>query len=335
MKKLYYITKKFLSKLLLWLREERPVEENAIYSEIQLLLERAEIAFSQNLNKYQTELEKLADDLGKASANEMNELIDNLKDAIAKYSVECSKIKDYTQKWEESHNRSDRQRNKVEPILEQLDASLQASDLAEEQISNITSLSKTLSDNVEEWYYSKDAEGNSPSDRMTEILKTLQDEQREVREISKIVGANALGNAYAVQSSKIYPRSRAIWVIGITLIYAVVNVALLLNADLNAARDAWEISSRILLRVAGTSPILYLLIFAQQRHKEAIYLKEVYDHKKNTSLAFYSFATHPLADDKELKDSLTAALTEAVKIDPSAVLAPNRLSKKMSIGPKK
>ena len=327
--------KKLLSKLLLWLREERPVGETAIYSEIQLLLERAEIAFSQNLDKCQTELEKLADDLGKASANEMNELIDNLEDAVAKYSAECSKIKSYTQKWEESHNRSDRQRNKVEPILEQLDASLQTSDLAEEQISNITSLSKTLSDSVKEWYYHEDAEGNSPNNRMTEILKTLQDEQREVREISKIVGANALGNAYAVQSSKIHPRSRAIWVIGITLIYAVVNVLLLLNADLDAAKDAWEISSRILLRVAGTSPILYLLIFAQQRYKEAIYLKEVYDHKKNTSLAFYSFATHPLADDKELKDSLTAALTEAIKIDPSAVLAPNRLSKKMSIDSKR
>ena len=326
--------KKLLSKLLLWLREERPVEENAIYSEIQLLLERAETAFSQNLDKCKAELEKLADDIGKASANEMNELIDNLEDAIAKYSAECSKIKNYTQKWEETHNRSDRQRNKVEPILEQLDASLQTSDLAEEQISNITSLSKTLSDSVKEWYYHEDAEGNSPNNRMTEILKTLQDEQREVREISKIVGANALGNAYAVQSSKIHPRSRAIWVIGITLIYAAANTLLLLSADLDAAKDAWEISSRILLRVAGTSPILYLLIFAQQRYKEAIYLKEVYDHKKNTSLAFYSFATHPLANDQELKDSLIKALTEAVKIDPSAVLAPNRLSKKMSIGSK-
>ena len=327
--------KKSFTKLLLWLREERPVEENAIYSEIQFQMERAETALSQNLNKYQTQLEKLADDLGKASANETDELIDNLEDAIVKYSDECSKIKNYIQEWEASHNRSNRQRNKVEPILEQLEESLNISNLAEKQISNITSLSKAFSDSVKEWYYTKDEEGNSPNDRMTEILKTLQDEQREVREISKIVGANALGNAYAIQSSKIYPRLRAIWVIGITLIYAVVNVLLLLNADLNAARDAWEISSRILLRVAGTSPILYLLIFAQQRYKEAIYLKEVYDHKKNTSLAFYSFATHPLADDKELKDSLTAALTEAVKIDPSAVLAPNRLSKKMSIGPKK
>ena len=326
--------KKLLSKLLLWLREERPVEETAIYSEIQLLLERAETAFSHNLNKYQTELGKLANDLGKASTNEMNELIDNLENAIAKYSAECSKIKEYTQKWKESHNRSDRQRNKVEPILEQLDASLQASDLAEEQISNITSLSETLSDSVKEWYYREDAEGNSPNNRMTEILKTLQDEQREVREISQIVGANALGNSYAVQSSKIHPRLRAIWVIGITLIYAVANTLLLLNADLDAAKDAWEISSRILLRAAGTSPILYLLIFAQQRYKEAIYLKEVYDHKKNTSLAFYSFATHPLANDQELKNSLIQALTEAVKIDPSAVLAPNRLSKKMSIGSK-
>ena len=327
--------KKSLTKLLLWLREERPVEENAIYSELQLLLERAEIVLSQNLNKYQIELEKLADDLGKASANEINELIDNLENAIAKYSAECSKIKNYTKEWEANHNRSSRQRNKVEPILEQLEESLNISDLAEDQISNVISLSKTFSDNVKEWYYSKDAEGNSPSDRMTEILKTLQDEQKEVREISQIVGANALGNSYAVQSSKIHPRLRAIWVIGITLIYAVVNVLLLLNADLNAAKDAWEISSRILLRVAGTSPILYLLIFAQQRYKEAIYLKEVYDHKKNTSLAFYSFATHPLANDQELKDSLIAALTEAVKIDPSAVLAPNRLSKKMSVGSKR
>ncbi len=307
----------FWRKFLSWIKEDDRLSDTVQYDSINEQLDEAKYEFESYIDAYKCQVRTICKNLEKDLLNDVNTTKADLENAISIYKKKVVKMEEFVKEWEKHRNRSERQKKDIaEPILYRLKKHL-GENPEEERLDysteKVDTLTESLGTKIAEILLNSSSEKENVLEELESVEDSIDRTKNSISSIAEIVGTESLGNIYSIHSQRSNPRPKAMILIGMSVIYFIANVVLFTIFPISFEKGIDDFLVSVFQKPLITSPLLYLLILAHRGYKKIVEDRDMYDYKKTTSLAYHSFASSDMVDDK-LKIKLTDTLIDAIAV---------------------
>lgn len=301
-----------------WLLEDEYAPDKEAYSSIDKRLTACEANLASALVSYEQKIKKLAEEAGKRYSEGTKDLHKEMADVITDFQRASKEISNCVSEWIKDGKLAEEKRNIAQGLLDflQQEEPEDSQSFGQECLNQIKRTSETLEIHISNLFPSNEQSENSLHDFTSELRETILNEKNNVSEISQIVGTDSLAHAYASEAQKVKPRLMVAFIIILSVAYITANSLIFGLTDTRT----WTSFG---IKLSLTWPIAYLLILATKRYWEALRHRELYAHKRNTAITYYSFLSHAEEtgrSDEELKTKLINSLVTAISINPADMM---------------
>ena len=306
------------SRFSTWLLEDEYAPDKEAYSSIDKRLTACERSLASALKTYEQKIKKLAEEAGKQYSKGSKDMHKEMADVITDFRSVSKEISKCVSEWIKDKRLAEDKRLLAQELLDFLkqEESEDSQSFGQECLDQIKSTSETLEIHISSLFPSENQEENHFHDFTSELRDTILNEKNNVSEISQIVGTDSLAHAYASEAQKVKPRLMVAFIIILSVAYITANSLIFGLTDTRT----WTSFG---IKLSLTWPIAYLLILATKRYWEALRHRELYAHKRNTAITYYSFLSHAEEtgrSDEELKTKLINSLVTAISINPADMM---------------
>lgn len=301
-----------------WLLEDEYAPDKEAYSSIDKRLTACEVNLSSALVSYEQKIKKLAEEAGRQYSEGSKDLHKEMVDVITDFRRASKKISNCVSEWIKDGRLAEDKKLLAQELLDFLkqEESENSQSFGQECLEQIKSTAETLEIHISNLLPSENQEEDRLLDFTSELRDTILNEKSNVSEISQIVGTDSLAHAYASEAQKVKPRLMVAFIIILSVVYITANSFIFGLTD----TKTWTSFG---IKLSLTWPIAFLLILATRRYWEALRHRELYAHKRNTAITYYSFLSHAEEtgrSDEELKTKLINSLVAAISINPADMM---------------
>lgn len=306
------------SRISTWLLEDEYAPDKEAYSSIDKRLTACEDGLASALKTYEQKIKELAEEAGKQYSKGTKDLHREMTDVINDFRSASEKISKCVSEWIKDERLAEEKKSIAQDLLDflQQEGPEDSQGFGQECLKQIKSTSETLEIHISNLFPSNEQSENSLHYFTSEFRDAILNEKDSVSEISQIVGTDSLAHAYASEAQKVKPRLMVAFIIILSVVYITANSLIFGLTDTRT----WTSFG---IKLSLTWPIAYLLILATKRYWEALRHRELYAHKRNTAITYYSFLSHAEEtgrSDEELKTKLINSLVTAISINPADMM---------------
>ena len=298
-----------------WLLELDDDVEIEAYENILKLLSATKISISSSIKQFESASAKLLETTGGKYTNSISSVREELEKTTFKLQSKFNELQPLAEQWAGYRWNDSRKLQISEEFIEAINFNISEENTAiiAENLTSLNELSDTFISGINE-IFQDDDEKSIASNALKKFEQDLGTQKESIENISQIVGSDALAHAYAIDAQKIKPRLMATLAALLAAGYLTANAILFGIWQPDSLEDA-------LGKIAITFPIAYLLFAVSKRWWEGLRHRELYTHKRNTTITYYSFLSYTQSDvDSELKSRLTSALIDALSINPAEMM---------------
>lgn len=306
------------SRISTWLLEDEYAPDKEAYSSIDERLTACEANLASALVEYEQKIKNLAEKAGKQYSQETKELHKEMANVIADFQKASRKISECVSEWLTDGRLAKEKRNIANELLDFLrqEEPDDSQSFGSECLAQIKSTAETLETHISNLFPPENQEEDHLLAFTSELRDTIQNEKNNVSEISQIVGTDSLAHAYASEAQKVKPRLMVAFILILSIVYITANSLIFGLTD----TKTWTSFG---IKLSLTWPIAFLLVLATRRYWEALRHRELYAHKRNTAITYYSFLSHAEETDRtdeKLKTELINSLVAALSINPADMM---------------
>ena len=301
-----------------WLLEDEYAPDKEAYSSIDKRLTACDESLARALVSYEQKIKKLAEEAGRQYSEGTKNLHKEMAHVITDFRKASTEISNCVSEWIKDGRLAEDKKLLAQELLDFLkqEESENSHSFGQECLDQIKSTAETLEIHIRSLFPSKNQEESYLLDFTNELRDTILNEKDSVSEISQIVGTDSLAHAYASEAQKVKPRLIASFIIILSIAYITANSLIFGLTDTRT----WTSFG---IKLSLTWPIAFLLILATRRYWEALRHRELYAHKRNTAITYYSFISHAEetgGTDEVLKTKLIDSLVTAISINPADMM---------------
>ena len=306
------------SRISTWLLEDEYAPDKEAYSSIDKRLTACEANLSSTLVSYEQKIKKLAEEAGRQYSEGTKDLHKEMVDVITDFRRASKEISNCVSEWIKDGRLAEDKKFLAQGLLDFLkqEESENSQSFGQECLEQIKGTAEALEIHISNLFPSENQEEDHLLDFTSELRDTILNEQYSISEISQIVGTDSLAHAYASEAQKVKPRLMVAFILILSIVYITANSLIFGLTDTRT----WTSFG---IKLSLTWPIAFLLILATRRYWEALRHRELYAHKRNTAITYYSFLSHAEEtgrSDEELKTKLINSLVTAISINPADMM---------------
>lgn len=306
------------SRMSTWLLEDEYAPDKEAYSSIDKRLTACDESLASALVSYEQKIKKLAEEAGRQYSEGTKDLHKEMAHVITDFKKASTEISNCVSEWIKDGRLAEDKKLLAQKLLDFLEQEEpeNSQSFGQECLEQIKITSETLKIHISNLFPSENQEENHIRDFTSELRDTILNEKNSVSEISQIVGTDSLAHAYASEAQRVKPRLMVAFILILSIVYITTNSLIFGLSD----TKTW---TNFGIKLSLTWPIAFLLILATRRYWEALRHRELYAHKRNTAITYYSFISHAEEagrSDEELKTKLINALVAAVSINPADMM---------------
>lgn len=324
--------------------ERNPTHTSDVAAQVDGIVRSALRAMKAASDQYEHNLRQLTVKVEQSVTDGYREVKTSLDPLLEKLHTRGRELQSRIEDWLRDGRRGPRIQETANEHLAKLSAWIEQHE--SHDLATIDSLAEEANQRLREIHDDPDGIRSQLSAEIISLITAMDQSLVQIKEISALVGSEYLVNAYTEEAQKHKVRLAEMLTIGSLILLAVVGFFQVKGFwqsvdELDVSATGSEVISgewirNTLARLAIVTPFVWLVSFCSKRCQRVVYLRSVYDHKRNTALTFQTILNRVVQwgdKDREgdewkmlesLRHQLESALSEAVRNDPSVVFGTSK-----------